>query len=1038
MNKVAKRVNCHCSNPQCNALTTAPNKGDNEFSNLGTAAHIKAASPGGPRYDENQTAEERKSIDNAIWLCRNCGKLIDSDEEFYTTEELRSWKKAAEQSVRENLAIPQPSIESPIPLKIWREYATSLIESVSRPAFTSFPEISIPSVTTHIHLVESPPLEGNSSLDTQAYNIDFKQFSLEEALLRTHSFFIIGPSGSGKTTALRWIAFTLAQQFLKDCGNLENLSNSKVFPECPVYVELKRYKNKGSLLDLITQSMCEMGLEVNIFKLRYLLKQSGLFLLIDGFDEADYKDGNLLNQLRDLQAMAPNARMTISSRYVPLTSKLTELFPLYYVAPLSNSDIVKMFHSYQLSLDETEKLFQSLEGQSLLNELKLPLIIGLVAFAYKRNNQAASTFSGTKGEMYETVVEHWFNTWESLHKKGRKDYGSRLKISCLARLGYEMLVKNNSTVGKDAAQGILEQEIHKTNTPSTNLYAEELLDYLNEMGILNRQDDGYSFAHLSFRDFFAALWMKSNLSSSNALQLLKRKFVRTKRNKPIYLFKIFKFSFDHNKYDSIFFLLGLLDSHKTKEFLTWHLHLARLSIAVSRFQPKAWATNQIFFLLRGLGCASDCKEIRDLKNQLIKLFYENDIYINHTFKPTLEVPFDYRYPYLPYAHFYALIGQLKTAESLEYLKNKVPDEIYQLAGLSQYQDLSLLITEFKESKMEDSIADEILGGLILKFPPELGLPQIQKLFEIGDLNLKRRLLDGIYVSCRYQINNYRELYKKNTEWFVFLVDLYLEDEDEQIRNKALSVIRGFGAYNGFLAVPAEQLLINALRHTNEAIRERATWSLLYSANKNLKKFIPEIINDEDINVCFTALEVLRHLSPGELAEPLIKALKKFELDNSISVITSMLDSLVQTSELSNKDYSHLEQLCTLIYGVSSAKNFFFRYLSVIAVAWHEFINLTDKTLILSPAALEDSEDMVRGVALRELFRISKDKKKWFYQGIKDVSPKVRKDTLLLFWSLKEEASSQTMIVLQDIATRDTNEAVRKQAESLIEYLKEVK
>lgn len=92
-------ANC-CSNPDCRKSTTAPNV------NIGEAAHIKAASPNGPRYDATQTKEERSSIENAIWLCNTCAKIIDSDVENYPVEKLNEWKHNAELRAKNNLAKP--------------------------------------------------------------------------------------------------------------------------------------------------------------------------------------------------------------------------------------------------------------------------------------------------------------------------------------------------------------------------------------------------------------------------------------------------------------------------------------------------------------------------------------------------------------------------------------------------------------------------------------------------------------------------------------------------------------------------------------------------------------------------------------------------------------------------------------------------------------------------------------------------------------------------------------------------------------------
>ena len=57
----------------------------------------KAGRYGGPRYDENMTAQERKSSENGIWLCQSCSKLIDSDVKRYTIEKLKKWKEISEQ-----------------------------------------------------------------------------------------------------------------------------------------------------------------------------------------------------------------------------------------------------------------------------------------------------------------------------------------------------------------------------------------------------------------------------------------------------------------------------------------------------------------------------------------------------------------------------------------------------------------------------------------------------------------------------------------------------------------------------------------------------------------------------------------------------------------------------------------------------------------------------------------------------------------------------------------------------------------------------
>ena len=100
------RVANRCSNPNCRVVTTGPNDNQNKATILGDAAHICAASPGGPRYDPNMTTKERKSIKNGIWLCKVCARRIDVDHRTYSKELLHQWKELAEKKTNEEVNHP--------------------------------------------------------------------------------------------------------------------------------------------------------------------------------------------------------------------------------------------------------------------------------------------------------------------------------------------------------------------------------------------------------------------------------------------------------------------------------------------------------------------------------------------------------------------------------------------------------------------------------------------------------------------------------------------------------------------------------------------------------------------------------------------------------------------------------------------------------------------------------------------------------------------------------------------------------------------
>ena len=95
---LAKRVGFVCSNPGCRQPTSGPQADPAGSVNIGVAAHISAASPGGPRYEADLSAEQRADSSNGIWLCQTCAKLIDNDPARFGRAVLEGWKRAAERS----------------------------------------------------------------------------------------------------------------------------------------------------------------------------------------------------------------------------------------------------------------------------------------------------------------------------------------------------------------------------------------------------------------------------------------------------------------------------------------------------------------------------------------------------------------------------------------------------------------------------------------------------------------------------------------------------------------------------------------------------------------------------------------------------------------------------------------------------------------------------------------------------------------------------------------------------------------------------
>lgn len=124
---IGKRSSFLCA--LCGAFTFGPSTESLQKSvNVGVAAHITAASPGGSRYDPALTEAQRASAENAIWLCQIHAKLIDDDCFEWTAMRLRHQKQEHEAKVRCLIGVPQRALPPDLIRSVQtpREYAFAM------------------------------------------------------------------------------------------------------------------------------------------------------------------------------------------------------------------------------------------------------------------------------------------------------------------------------------------------------------------------------------------------------------------------------------------------------------------------------------------------------------------------------------------------------------------------------------------------------------------------------------------------------------------------------------------------------------------------------------------------------------------------------------------------------------------------------------------------------------------------------------------------------------------------------------------------
>ena len=302
--RIAKRAGWLCSDPSCRRDTIGSNSDGTGEINLGTAAHICAAAPGGPRYDSNQTPEERSSADNGIWMCRLHGDAVDAKDSKYTVELLHAWKAQAQKDSWRRVLygdVPHgPGVR-----------ATSKAELSARVRAATRADLVV-----FRHSDKWPSTSIPLTLEVDGLRDPVSTSSLATALTTLDDLILVAPPGMGKTTTL----FQIAEAALAN-GNAS-----------PIIVPLGDWStDEAPLLESVLNRPAFRGIPED--DLRAVAAEPGVILLLDGWNELDANARRrLVVQVARLQAELPELSLLISTRKqaldVPVNGTRINLLPL--------------------------------------------------------------------------------------------------------------------------------------------------------------------------------------------------------------------------------------------------------------------------------------------------------------------------------------------------------------------------------------------------------------------------------------------------------------------------------------------------------------------------------------------------------------------------------------------------------------------------------------------------------------------------------------------------------------------------------------